>query len=159
MIKIRIKRKQQPMSTPSQTKTTIRPNTFTAQDAGIHSNAELVQVGTECFSLDILIQHFIYLKKPLVIHSFAPLLRTIQFLTSLRLILTIHFVLDYMINQFNSTFYTWFSWFSPHSFPMLLSHYLVIHVTSSLNVENLFRDFFSCKINLFFSSNSIKKLQ
>ena len=31
------------MFTPSQIKTTIRPNTFTAQDAGIHSNAELDQ--------------------------------------------------------------------------------------------------------------------
>ena len=29
------------MFTPSQIKTTIRPNTFTAQDAGINSNAEL----------------------------------------------------------------------------------------------------------------------
>ena len=32
------------MFTPSQTKTTIRPNTFTAQDAGIYSNAELDQL-------------------------------------------------------------------------------------------------------------------
>ena len=31
------------MFTPSQIKTTIRPNTFTAQDAGIYSNAELDQ--------------------------------------------------------------------------------------------------------------------
>ena len=31
------------MFTPSQIKTTIRPNTFTAQDAGIYSNAELNQ--------------------------------------------------------------------------------------------------------------------
>ena len=31
------------MCTPSQIKTTIRPNTFTAQDAGISSNAELDQ--------------------------------------------------------------------------------------------------------------------
>ena len=31
------------MFTPSQIKTTIRPNTFTAQDAGIYSNAELHQ--------------------------------------------------------------------------------------------------------------------
>ena len=31
------------MLTPSQIKTTIRPNTFTAQDAGISSNAELDQ--------------------------------------------------------------------------------------------------------------------
>ena len=36
-----IKRKPPLMFTPSQIKTTIRPNTFTAQDAGIHSNAEL----------------------------------------------------------------------------------------------------------------------
>ena len=31
------------MFTPSQIKTTIRHNTFTAQDAGIYSNAELDQ--------------------------------------------------------------------------------------------------------------------
>ena len=31
------------MFTPSQIKTTILPNTFTAQDAGIYSNAELDQ--------------------------------------------------------------------------------------------------------------------
>ena len=36
-----IKRKPPLMFTPSQIKTTIRPNTFTAQDAGIFSNAEL----------------------------------------------------------------------------------------------------------------------
>ena len=34
-------RKPPLMFTPSQTKTTIHPNTFTAQDAGIYSNAEL----------------------------------------------------------------------------------------------------------------------
>ena len=38
-----IKRKPPLMFTPSQIETTIRPNTFTAQDAGIHSNAELDQ--------------------------------------------------------------------------------------------------------------------
>ena len=38
-----IKRKPPLMFTPSQIKTTIRPNTFTAQDAGINSNAELDQ--------------------------------------------------------------------------------------------------------------------
>ena len=37
------KRNQPPMFTPSHIKTTIRPNTFTAQDAGIYSNAELDQ--------------------------------------------------------------------------------------------------------------------
>ena len=36
-------RKPPLMLTPSQIKTTIRPNTFTAQDAGINSNAELDQ--------------------------------------------------------------------------------------------------------------------
>ena len=38
-----IKRKPPLMFTPSQIKTTIRPNTFTAQDAGIYFNAELDQ--------------------------------------------------------------------------------------------------------------------
>ena len=38
-----IKRKPPLMFTPSQIKTTIRPNTFTAQAAGIYSNAELNQ--------------------------------------------------------------------------------------------------------------------
>ena len=38
-----IKRKSPLMFTPSQIKTTLRPNTFTAQDAGIYSNAELDQ--------------------------------------------------------------------------------------------------------------------
>ena len=38
-----IKRKSPLMFIPSQFKTIIRPNTFTAQDAGIHSNAELDQ--------------------------------------------------------------------------------------------------------------------
>ena len=38
-----IKRKPPRMFTPSQIKTTIGPNTFTAQDAGIYSNAELNQ--------------------------------------------------------------------------------------------------------------------
>ena len=37
------KRKRPLMFTPSQTKTTLRSNTFTAQDAGIYSNAELDQ--------------------------------------------------------------------------------------------------------------------
>ena len=37
------------MFTPSQIKTTIRPNTFTAQDAGIYSNAELDQFWNRIF--------------------------------------------------------------------------------------------------------------
>ena len=39
-----IKRKPPLMLKPSQTKTTIRPNTFTAQEAGIYSNAEIDEV-------------------------------------------------------------------------------------------------------------------
>ena len=38
-----IKRKSPLLFTPNQIKTTIRPNTFTAQDAGIYTNAELDQ--------------------------------------------------------------------------------------------------------------------
>ena len=38
-----LKRKPPLMFTPSQVKTKIRPNTFTAQDAGIYCNAELDQ--------------------------------------------------------------------------------------------------------------------
>ena len=38
-----LKREAPQMFTPTQTKTTITPNTFTAQDAGIYSNAELDQ--------------------------------------------------------------------------------------------------------------------
>ena len=40
-----MKRKPPLMFTPSQTKTKRRPNTFTARDAGIFSNAELDQFG------------------------------------------------------------------------------------------------------------------
>ena len=39
-----IKRKPSLMFTPEKITTTIRPNTFTAQDAGIYSNAELDQL-------------------------------------------------------------------------------------------------------------------
>ena len=44
-----IKRKPLLRFTPSQIKTTIRPNTFTAQDAGIYSNAELGQFKNRIF--------------------------------------------------------------------------------------------------------------
>ena len=45
-----IKRKPPLMFTPNQIKTTIRPNTCTAQDAGIYSNAELNQFWNRIFS-------------------------------------------------------------------------------------------------------------
>ena len=44
-----IKRKPPLMFTPNLIKTTIRPNTFTAQDAGIYSNAELDQFWNRFF--------------------------------------------------------------------------------------------------------------
>ena len=48
------------MFTPSQIKTTLRPNTFTAQDAGIYSNAELDQFWNRILFLNILILHSNY---------------------------------------------------------------------------------------------------
>ena len=39
------------MFTPSQIKTTLRPNNFTAQDAGIYSNADFGQFWKRIFSL------------------------------------------------------------------------------------------------------------
>ena len=44
-----MKRKPPLLFTPSQTKTKIRPNTFTAREAGIYSNAELDQFGNIFF--------------------------------------------------------------------------------------------------------------
>ena len=55
-----IKRKPPLMFTPSQIKTTIRPNTFTAQDAGINSNAELDQFWNRIYFLNTLILHSNY---------------------------------------------------------------------------------------------------
>ena len=43
-------RKPSLMFTPTQIKTTIRPNTIRAQDAGIYSNAERDQVWNRIFS-------------------------------------------------------------------------------------------------------------
>ena len=71
------KRKPPLMFTPNQIKTTIRPNTFTAQDtAGIYSNAELFQFWNRILFSKHLIQHSKYLEKLLVIHSFLPILQT-----------------------------------------------------------------------------------
>ena len=62
------------MFTPSQIKTTIRPNTFTAQDAGIYSNAELDQFWTAFYFLNIPSLHFNYSVKLLVTLLFHLLL-------------------------------------------------------------------------------------
>ena len=53
-----IKPKPPLMFTPSQIKPSIRPNVFTGQDAGIYSNAELDQFGTEFYFQIILTQLF-----------------------------------------------------------------------------------------------------
>ena len=44
-----LKREAPQMFKPTQIKTTITPNTFTAQDAGIYSNAELDQFWNRVF--------------------------------------------------------------------------------------------------------------
>ena len=65
-----IKRKPPLMFTPSQIKTTIRPYTFTAQDAGIYSNAELDQFWNRILFSKHSDSHFNYLAKLLVFLSF-----------------------------------------------------------------------------------------
>ena len=57
-----LKREAPQMFKPTQIKTTITPNTFTAQDAGIYSNAELDHTGIEYYSLNIQTQPFNYLE-------------------------------------------------------------------------------------------------
>ena len=59
----------------TQIKTTIRPNTITAQDASIYSNAELGQFWNRIFFQIILIQHLTYSENCLVVHS---ILRVLQ---------------------------------------------------------------------------------
>ena len=82
------------MFTPSQIKTTIRPNTFTAQDAGIYSNAELgINFGIVFYFPNILIQHFNYKAKflaTLSFHLIPPIMMPIPL--KILVILTIHYV-------------------------------------------------------------------
>ena len=59
-----------------------------------------INVRAEDFSQNILTQHSNFLKRLLVIHSFPPILQILQMHTFLlRLILTIHFVFDYIVNS------------------------------------------------------------
>ena len=94
-----IKRNPPLMFTPNQIKTTIRPNTFTAQYAGIYSNTELDQI----WNIILFSKHSDktpnYSEKLLVIHLFLPILQTILMHTFLKQIHIILFVLDYMINS------------------------------------------------------------
>ena len=85
------------MFTPSQIKTTIRPNTFTAQDAGIYSNAELNQFWNRIlFSKhsDTTLQ---LLGKLLAIPSFL-LIHLIMMQIPHMVTDIIHFELDFMID-------------------------------------------------------------
>ena len=92
-----IKRKPPLMFTPSQIKTTIRRNTFTAQDAGIYSNTELDQFWNRNLFSYLPIQHFNYSAKLLVILSFHLILH-IMMQIHLMIIHKIHYVLNSMIN-------------------------------------------------------------
>ena len=107
------KRKPPLTFTPSQNNTTIRSNTFTAQDAGKYSNAELDQFWNRIlfYFLNILILQFSYSVKLLVILSFhLILLITMQIpphdnpYNTLRI--RLH---DKLINLTNFFTPTWFS--------------------------------------------------
>ena len=93
-----IKRKPPLMFTPIQIKTTIRPNTFTAQDAGVYSNAEIDQFWNGILfskhsdtTLQLLGKALSYS----FISSNAPDCDT----HILKQILILPFVLDFMINS------------------------------------------------------------
>ena len=87
------KRKPPLMFTPSQIKTTIRPNTFTAQDAGISPMLNLTNFGTEICFPNIQILHFNYLVKLLVTPLFHQIhLIMMQILLMVLAIHTIHYV-------------------------------------------------------------------
>ena len=111
-----IKRKPPLLFTPSQIKTTIRPNTFTAQDAGIYSNAELDRFWNRILvskHSDILTLRFNYLVKPLDILSFhLILLIMMQIPLTVLVIPTILYVIglhDKLLNITPLFTPTWFS--------------------------------------------------
>ena len=92
-----IKRKPPLMFTPSQIKTTIQPNTFTAHDAGIYSNAELNQFWNRIFfskhsdtTLQILGKLLVI---PLFLLIYLIMMQILHMVTHI-----IHFELDFMID-------------------------------------------------------------
>ena len=95
-----IKRKPPLMFTPSQMKTTIRPITFTAQDPGIYSNAELDQFWNRILFLKYSESTLQLLEKAelLVILSFH-LKHLTMMQTHVMKILTILYVLAYITNS------------------------------------------------------------
>ena len=92
------KRKPPLMFTPSQIETTIRPNIFTAKDAGIYSNAELDQIWNRILLSKHSDSTFQLLGKVLNIPSFH-LIHLTMMQINLMQILTIHNVLAYMTNS------------------------------------------------------------
>ena len=92
-----IKRKHPLMFTPSQIRTTIRPNTFTAKMLVSFLMLNLIISGTEFYFLNTLILHFNYSVKLLVIPLFHPIL-LITMEIPFMIVRTVHYVLDYMIN-------------------------------------------------------------
>ena len=92
-----IKRKPPLMFTNSEIKATIRPNTFTAQDAGILSNAELDQFWNRILFSKHSNSTLQLLGKALS-YSLFHLILLIMMQIYLMIIHTIHYVLVYMIN-------------------------------------------------------------
>ena len=88
------------MFTPSQIKTTIRPETFTAQDAGIYSNAELDQFWNRILFSKHSDSTLQLLGKALS-YSFISSNTPNYDADSLKIlvILIIHYAKDYMINS------------------------------------------------------------
>ena len=85
------------MFTPSQIKATIRPDTFTAQDAGIKSDAELVQFWNRIeISKDF--DTTLQLSGKAPSYSFIHLIHLTMIQILLTEIFIIHYVLDYMTN-------------------------------------------------------------
>ena len=85
------------MFTPCQVKTTIRPNTFTAQDAGIYSNAELDQFWNRIqFSKHS--DSTLQLLGKALSYSFISCNTPDMMQIHLMIIHRIHYVLDFTIN-------------------------------------------------------------
>ena len=134
-----IKRKAPLMFTPSQIKTTIRPNTFTAQDAGIYSNAELDQF----WNIYLFFKHSdstLQLLGKALSYSFISPNTPDHDRNSPH---------DNPYNTLRIGLHEKLINLTPflhlHGFPMLLLHFLDILVVSLLNVEYIFLLFFSYK--------------
>ena len=148
-----IKRKPPLMFTPSQIKTTIRPNTLRAQDAGIYSNAELDQFWNRILfskhsdsTLQLLgkaLSYSFISSDTLNYDADSPQDSGNPYNT---LRIGLH---DKLLNL-TPLFYL-------HGFPMLLLHFLDTLVTFSHNVVYTFLHFFLYKLLLHTLSNFTKQ--